>query len=449
MMKHFLTLMTAAFLVACHSNQFSENYTKCREAWSSEALAQLPMLPVWVDGTLQTISPDTLVQTTPSSDTVYAMPADAVDVMFLQLAPTPGFRIGAIRQIESDDDRLFIRGTEIEPLTNKILSDACFIFCRDGSLVARLENSSSRPVCMAVNRQTREVCVVFSDDSPMSTLLYYDYEGRLLRRCSIDYMYASDAICFSQNHLFCTTRPSRIVSEAEGLPQLTVCDPSGLPRAFFALSRPFHDEWYGYPNASLASCGDEAFYATSYSDTIWQLMPEGAVARYLVRNEGVGIGSQPFDGDSTLTWDDHMLATENLLVPTYAANLSDHLLVSPGFIVKNYMQCSIIRVEEKKSGHLMGEHQINMFTLVVDRTTGHSQWVVPRSTRPSVTPFIGWTRLLLTSDDMLVSYSTPADLKYYAAHNDLYKMTDELLSLASRINLEANPVLLLMPLKHF
>ena len=70
MMKHFLTLMTAAFLVACHSNQFSENYTKCREAWSSEALAQLPMLPVWVDGTLQTISPDTLVQTTPSSDTV-------------------------------------------------------------------------------------------------------------------------------------------------------------------------------------------------------------------------------------------------------------------------------------------------------------------------------------------------------------------------------------------
>ena len=56
---------------------------------------------------------------------------------------------------------------------------------------------------------------------------------------------------------------------------------------------------------------------------------------------------------------------------------------------------------------------------------------------------------MLTSDDMLVSYSTPADLKYYAAHNDLYKMTDELLSLASRINLEANPVLLLMPLKHF
>lgn len=450
MMKQISLLVAAVLMTACPDKSQTDNYAESVEAWSPEALQKLPVLPAQVDSALQIISPDTLLPSANSLDAVYSMPADADDVMFLPLAPTPGYHIGSIDQIEADDNLFFIKGWETEKyegnLTGyKSFNAACFIFRRDGSLVARLESpSAAHPVCMAVNRQAREVCVVFSDASPMSSLLCYDYEGRLLHRSTTDYMFEPDAISISQNHIFRTARPSHLTQEA-GLPQLTVCDPSGMPKAL-ALSRPIHDDWYGGPNASFASCGDDVFYATSYSDTIWQVKPEAVVARYLVRGEGVGIGTLPFDGDSTLTRADRLKATEGRFVPGYASN--SHLLVSPGFIVKGSWQRSDIQIKNDASGYFKVNSKNTFRRLVIDRTTGHSQWVITQNARLAVTPFLA-ENLLLTADDMLVSYVTPERLKYQAAHDERFEMTDALRSLASHLDLEANPVLLLLPLKHF
>ena len=55
----------------------------------------------------------------------------------------------------------------------------------------------------------------------------------------------------------------------------------------------------------------------------------------------------------------------------------------------------------------------------------------------------------LTEDGILISFHTPAQMKYYASHPDTYELDEETQKGVKKLDIGANPVLLLMPLKHF
>jgi hypothetical protein len=55
----------------------------------------------------------------------------------------------------------------------------------------------------------------------------------------------------------------------------------------------------------------------------------------------------------------------------------------------------------------------------------------------------------LTEDGILISFHTPAQMKYFASHPDMYELDEETQKGVKKLDIKANPVLLLMPLKHF
>lgn len=445
-MKRITPLLAVMLLLsACHSQP--EASDKDYEAWTCyDNLMEAPRLPARTDSTLQNICPGTPTSWIKDKTN----PQFAGDVTILPLAPTPGFRIGHVEKIEADGDLLFVLGAETEAggesvFQYNIKRKAGFIFRRDGSLVAQLKVSNVSKdkdmVTMALNREAKEISLMFWEKwrDNWGDLLSYDYEGNLLRHDVTYYDYAN-IMGFTQNHLVSNVRPPL----HDFAPQLTVYDKELLPRGF-CLSRP-SPVYTCDLEAALVSSGNELFYAAGYSDTIWQVTPEGAFARYLVRDDSLGIGSVAFD--STLTQSQRVLATENIYIPN--AGISPSLLVSPGFLVRRYMQRYNIKIEEESDSTFRWTSNNSNSFLVYDRKSGHSCWAW--SINPNKYELQGLCLTAaqgLAADGTLISFHTPAQLKYYASHPEWYQLDDKTLTFIRQLDIKANPVLLLMPLKHF
>jgi hypothetical protein len=440
-MKRIFPLLTVVLLLASCQTPSASNVAITEyddEAWLPvENLEKIPMLPARIDNTLKNICPDYL----PGADSV---PSITGEVKMLPLAPTPGFRIGWIDKIETDGDLIFILGAETEDEKKLIKKRAGFIFRKDGSLVAQLKptdvDKDKNQIVMAVNRQAKEVCLMYwgEHDGGEGDLLSYDYEGNLLRHELVFFSYGS-IMGFTQNHLISNLRPA-----FDFAPQLTVRDPEGMPHGFI-LTRPNKVYTYDY-EACLANSGDELFYAKAYSDTIWQVNPEGVIARYLVSSDSVGIGSLPFNNDSTIRKSQRVLATENRFVPNIDYNLP--LLVSPDFLLCRYVKNYNIKIQEETEGKFAWECETLHSILVYDRKTGNSRWVcVPRVWMLQGICLSG--AQTLTTDGTLISIETPADLKYYLAHPEAAEFDSKTQAFIKKLDIKANPVLLLMTLKHF
>ncbi len=442
-MKRITPLLAVMLLLsACHSQP--EASDKDYEAWTCyDNLVEAPRLPARTDSTLQNICPGTPTSLIKDKTN----PQFAGDVTILPLAPTPGFHIGHVEKIEADGDLLFVLGDETEAggesvFQYKIKRKAGFIFRRDGSLVARLKDVSKDgdDITLAVNREAKEVCLMcWKENDFWGNLLSYDYEGNLLRH-EVTFFDYGNIMGFTQNHLVSNVRPPL----HDFAPQLTVYDQE-LSLGGFCLSCPStvltRDR-----EAALVSSGNELFYAAGYSDTIWQVTPEGALARYLVRDDSLGIGSVAFD--STLTQSGRVLATENIFIPK--ADISPSLLVSPGFLVRRYIRRYNIKIEEESDSIFRWTSNNSNTLLVYDRKSGHSCWAW--SINPNKYELQG---LCLTAaqgmaaDGTLISFHTPAQLKYYASHPEWYQLDDKTLTFIRQLDIKANPVLLFMPLRHF
>lgn len=455
-MKRITPLLAVMLLLsACHSQP--EASGKDYEAWMCyDNLMEAPRLPARTDSTLCIINPGTPnwnevnPKMSGTQDENPLLPTFTGDVTILPLAPTPGFHIGHVEKIEADGDLLFMLGAETEAggesvFQYNIKRKAGFIFRRDGSLVAQLKVSNVSKdkdmVTMALNREAKEISLMFWEKwrDNWGDLLSYDYEGNLLRHDVTYYDYAN-IMGFTQNHLVSNVRPPL----HDFAPQLTVYDKELLPRGF-CLSRP-SPVYTCDLEAALVSSGNELFYAAGYSDTIWQVTPEGAFARYLVRDDGVGIGSVAFD--STLTQSQRVLATENIFIPE--PGIDQSLLVSPDFLLRRYIQHYDIRIEEETDSTFRWTHSNRYTYLVYDRVSGHSCWAW--SINPNKYELQGLCLKAaqgLAADGTLISFHTPAQLKYYASHPEWYQLDDKTLTFIRQLDIKANPVLLLMPLKHF
>ena len=442
-MKRIFPLLAVVLLLASCQTPSASNVAITEyddEAWLPvENLEKIPMLPARIDNTLKIICPDYL----PGSDSV---PSITGEVKMLPLAPTPGFRIGWIDKIDTDGDLIFFLGGETkseEAFSAEIKERAGFIFRKDGSLVAQLKPSEVDEdkiiITMAVNRQAKEVCLMYRGEHESDgDLLSYDYEGNLLRHEIVFFGYGN-TMGFTQNHLISNLRPA-----FDFAPQLTVRDPEGMPHGFI-LTRPNKVYTYDY-EACLANSGDELFYAKAYSDTIWQVNPEGVIARYLVSSDSVGIGSLPFNNDSTITKSQRVLATENRFVPNIDYNLP--LLVSPDFLLCRYVKNYNIKIQEETEGKFAWECETLHSILVYDRKTGNSRWVcVPKVWTLQGLCLSG--AQTLTTDGTLISIERPAELKYYLAHPEGAEFDSKTQAFIKKLDIKANPVLLLMPLKHF
>lgn len=442
MKQIFPLLAVVLLLTGCQVRSVSnENDDDIIEAWlCPDSLTKTPVLPARIDNTLKNICPDYL----PGADSV---PSITGEVKMLPLAPTPGFRIGWIEKIETDGDLIFILGAETEndePFSYHPKERAAFIFRMDGSLVARLKLSDVSKeqdmIRMAVNRQTHEVSLMcWGYHCEEADLLTYDYKGKLLRHEEAFFNYGT-VMGFTQNHLISNLRPP-----FDYAPQLSVRDPEGYPHGFI-LSRPNKVYSYDY-EVSLTNSGDDLFYATVNSDTIWQVEPEGAIARYLVSGDSVGIGTLPFNNDSTITKSQRLLARENRYVPRIDYDIP--LLVSPDFLLCHYVNEYNIKIEEETENMFKWGAEAKHAILVYDRTTGHSCWTWNFGPIRTLQGLCLTGAQALTTDGTLISYGTPVNLKYYASHPKDYQLDGKTQNFIKKLDIKANPVLLLMPMKHF
>ena len=419
-------------------------------------LITIPSLPAHIDSTLRIINPGTpnWHEVNPkmpgTQEENPLLPSFTGEVTMLSLAPTPGFHIGCIEKIETDGDLLFVLGAETEDNGENVFQynvkrRAGFIFRRNGSLVAQLKVSNVSKdkdmVTMAVNREAKEISLMYLEKwrNCWGDLLSYDYEGNLLRH-EVTYFDYSNIMGYTLNHLVSNVRPPL----ADFAPQLMVYDKELSPQGF-CLSRP-SPVYTCDLEASLVNSGDELFYAAEYSDTIWQVTPEGAFARYLVRDDSVGIGSVAFD--STLTKSQRVLATENIFIPE--PGIDQSLLVSPGFLLRRYIQHYDIKIEEETDSTFKWTHSNRYTCLVYDRVSGNNCWAWRIDQyRFKLRGLCLTSAKALTEDGTLISFHTPAQMKYYASHPDTYELDDETLAFIKQFDIKANPVLLLMPLKHF
>lgn len=406
-----------------------------------ENLEKIPLLPARVDSTLHNICPDHIIS---QGETI---PSVVGEVTMLPLAPTPGFHIGWIEKIDTDGDLIFVLGAETkseEAFSAEIKERAGFIFRKNGSLVAQLKPSEVDEdkiiITMAVNRQAKEVCLMYRGENESDgDLLSYDYEGNLLRHEIVFFGYGN-TMGFTQNHLISNLRPA-----FDFAPQLTVRDPEGMPHGFI-LTRPNKVYTNDY-EACLSNSGDELFYAKVYSDTIWQVGPEGATARYLVSGDSVGVGSLPFNNDSTITKSQRVLATENRFVPNFDYNLP--LLVSPEFLLCRYIKRFNIKINEETEGRFSWSWESLNPILIYDRKTGKSCWTWDRTSKWTLQSLCLYGAQAMTTDGTLISIERPVNLKYYLAHPEAAEFDSKTQAFIKKLDIKANPVLLLMPLKHF
>ena len=115
--------------------------------------------------------------------------------------------------------------------------------------------------------------------------------------------------------------------------------------------------------------------------------------------------------------------------------------------MRRYIQHYDIKIDEETDSTFKWTSNSHNTFLVHDRGSGHScrAWHI----NPEKCEQQGLCLIMAqaqATDGTLISFHTPAQLKYYASHPEWYQLDSETQAFIRQLDINANPVLLL---KHF
>ena len=201
---------------------------------------------------------------------------------YLPLETTEECLIGRIDKLLSDDSSIFI-------LDSGNKSAFCFSQA-DGSFICRFGTQGRGPGeyisldDITIDRKKKEVCLL---DFTQYKLLFFSYDGRLLREVPQFYGYGDVAYC-GDNLLLCTRYSHN--SNAPGINNSSIVlaksDQTPLFRGF-----PFPEHYMDNYNSCLLNnfitCRDDVYFVYELSDTIWQIKETGVCeAKYVLKFPG-------------------------------------------------------------------------------------------------------------------------------------------------------------------
>lgn len=222
------------------------------------------------------------------------------DYEVVQLDPLPGLNGFSIHNIEADGDRLFVTfrddGSEHDPM---IYPDVFAIYTRKGKFVALLGEA------IPANHYTGEVSRKETNDAEYGYIVTRMYLNRQAKE--VFFTNGLKNVCFDYNGRYLRTDVSRCafaesmtrgkrIGLMVGLMNAfnisgVVCDEKGIPTAVTMKGRE-QNQPYEMQNYQV---DDDLMMGLHQSDTIWHLLPDKTIARYVYRGhanafEQVGLG---------------------------------------------------------------------------------------------------------------------------------------------------------------
>ena len=468
----FSTLCLTMCLLSCHK-RMSEAVDRTElSALSPDGRVEtLPRLAERRDNVTDILLVDTLQVDTTKKETELATsyPHDILaDYECVPLDPTPGFHIEYFMRLEMDDGRFFVHARD----RSGGFRDACFIFNQMGKFLLNIvppeinlgnESVKGRICDMAINRRTKEIRMVckypsggrhIGGGSSILYACYYTYKGKYLRKVPIIPNGMWEGF-FTDDWM--AGRYFIMHEEISGKPQLILYNEK-QKKFRRALLVPDKVDVHGVLDDQLASAPNgELFYAAEHSDTVWQVTPDALIARYILHGPSVGATVSPYERDSTFVPGTYELSKEGRLCRAIGG-LSP-FLVSNNFMLMTYQRWSnmewVVDDDDTGAGHPdFRSGTRDFFVCIVDRRTNHVQWLQSPPIRISnlcrkISEGIRCPRYL-TPNDELVYMEDVNTLKRMADENqDTNTLTDKEKEFIRKLPVDGNPVLFLVPLKHF
>ncbi len=201
------------------------------------------------------------------------------DVRYLQLETTEECLIGHISKIKGDGTSVFILDGKNATVFRFSQKDGSFL-CKYGRR-GRGPGEVIYPTDFALDSKRKEVCLY---DSSGGKLLYYAYDGTLLREEPTFYFFSD--IAFLGDHLVINTNDNDN-EMAPGIrrSRLILADRDQTP-LFTAFSNIAVNVKYRLIDP-MPICGDDIYFTHILSDTIWQVKEDGTCeARYVYKFPG-------------------------------------------------------------------------------------------------------------------------------------------------------------------
>lgn len=429
-----------------------------------EQLVSLSRMEERCDSFTSILLPDTFRQSVEELDAI-PFPDDLLgEYSLVALDKTPDFRIDMILQMESDGDLFFIMGQEQreEVRDGKPISTSekgCFIFTRKGKYVAKVGRTRKKPRGkgemilridnMSIDHVQKEVVLFGYCESPLCYYsFHYDFKGRFLRKTAVDSSFGLGT-CVNDGNMV-TPYTMHYIPPRDNLPQLLMCNANG-DVTHRALLRPKIMESSGMLNGIIMNDGHgRTYYATNLSDTVWQVTPQALLARYVLSGPTVGPSFDPYDTDSSYVSGTLHLSRKGRLCRSMDPFFY-YPMITPDFLWISYRKWWEPRWGNGgPAGFSMSSDSYKMICLI-DRTTNHLRWLPWGSIRiRSLRDYFWNNAKCLTTDNVLVCDQPVVYLKRTAANNqDTNILTGSEKHFIKQLPMDGNPVLLLMPLKHF
>lgn len=200
-------------------------------------------------------------------------------IHYLPLETTEECLIGNIDKLESDDCYIFIFDRE---------NGAVFRFSqKDGSFQNKYSRQGRGPgeytrlTDMSIDKKRKEICLL---DQFGFKIMYFDYNGNLLREEPLFYVY--DFIEFLGDHIILNTN----LNENEMVPavnnnRLVYAKRDQTPvYVSFAYSAEHTKQFHKDVRRAFTTCNGEVYYNHVLSDTIWQITEDGScIAKYVFK----------------------------------------------------------------------------------------------------------------------------------------------------------------------
>ena len=190
--------------------------------------------------------------------------------------------IGRIDKLESDGNQLFIFDES---------NSSVFRFSqKDGSFLNRIGNKGRGPgeytglADMSVDKKKKEVCLT---DSRGFKLMYFNYDGNLLREEPFFYFY--DKMEFIGDYLLVNTDQNRNVRvPAVNNNRFIIAKRDQTPLYVgFPYSEHLYDHFCQGIKFPFITCNEDIYYNHVLSDTIWQIKNDGICeAKYIFKFPG-------------------------------------------------------------------------------------------------------------------------------------------------------------------
>lgn len=220
-----------------------------------------------------------------NKEILYTLQGDNVVKMktrFLPLETTEECLIGNISKLASDDGSLFVFDKTNKSALRFSQKDGSFL-CRYGT-PGRGSGEYVTPIDMAINKKKKEVCLL---DFSLFKLMYFNYDGVLLREEPLYYVY--NKMEFLANTMILHTHYNEnATAPSVSNNRLVLAKPDQTPLFVgFSFPKGFSDNFNYSELRCFTTCKDEVYYTHVLSDTIWQIKENGICeARYVLKFPG-------------------------------------------------------------------------------------------------------------------------------------------------------------------